>query len=228
MRLTSTGHDAGLTMVPTDREQCQNAIRREYAHLAPEYDRRWSFYIEATTSATLARLSSSPTARILDVGCGTGVLLQRLAQNQPRATLTGIDPVPEMLTVARRRVPLSIELHEGWVEELPFADSAFDLVISCSMFHYVRQPVVALREIGRVLRPGGELVITDWCNDYRTCRVCSLWLRLTGSSHVRAYGERECRRLLGETGYSQAQIERYKINYLWGLMTAKAAKPARI
>ncbi|MGH8289950.1 MAG: class I SAM-dependent methyltransferase [Steroidobacteraceae bacterium] len=215
-------------MAPTDRDQCQNPIRREYARLAPEYDARWSFYIEATTSATLARLSSSPTARILDVGCGTGVLLQRLAQSQPQATLIGIDPVPEMLTVARRRVPLSIALHEGWVEELPFADSDFDLVVSCSMLHYVRQPVVALREMGRVLRPGGELVITDWCDDYLTCRVYSCWLRLTGSSHVKTYSERECRRLLEEAGYSQAQIERYKINWLWGLITAKVVKAAQI
>ncbi|MGH8282326.1 MAG: class I SAM-dependent methyltransferase [Gammaproteobacteria bacterium] len=211
-------------MDKTDQGKERDSIRKEYARLAPEYDTRWSFYIEATTNATLTRLSSPPTARILDVGCGTGVLLQRLAQKLPQATLVGMDPVPEMLAVARGRVPPSTELHEGWAEKLPFEDDNFDVVVSCNMFHYVRQPVSALREMSRVLRPGGELLITDWCDDYLTCRICGWWLRLFSPAHVKVYGQRECLRLLKETGYPQAHIERYKINWLWGLMTARMTK----
>src|SRR4051794_16548161 len=80
-------------------------IVEEYARLASDYDARWSFYIEATTRETLARLRLEPSDRVLDVGCGTGVLLSRLSRSHPAANLFGVDPVPEMLAVARRGAP---------------------------------------------------------------------------------------------------------------------------
>lgn len=214
----------GTGMDATDQSKAREPVVKEYSRLAPVYDARWSFYIEATTSATIARLSPPPTGRVLDVGCGTGALLQKLGRQYPQARLVGVDPAPEMLAVARGRVSPGTELREAWAERLPFEDDAFDMVVSCSMLHYVRQPVAALVEMTRVLRTGGELVITDWCDDFLACRVCDWWLRLASPAHVRVYHERACRRLLSEAGHPQAHIERYKINWLWGLMTARVAK----
>ena len=57
-------------------------------------------------------------------------------------------------------------LCEGWAEQLPFAAGQFDAVVSCNMFHYIRRPAEALREMRRVLRPGGRLIVTDWCDDF--------------------------------------------------------------
>lgn len=206
--------------------QSPHPVVEEYSRLARDYDTRWSFYVEATTRETMARLAPRPTDRLLDVGCGTGALLYRLARSYPPAQLVGLDPVPEMLAIARRRLPEGIELREGWAEQLPYEDASFEVVVSCNMFHYIRQPVVALREMGRVLRPGGQLVITDWCDDYLACRVCDWYLRLFNRSHVKVYRERECRRLLKDSGFAQPEITRYKINWLWGLMTASVNKTA--
>ena len=205
----------------------EDALAAEYARLAPEYDAKWSFYIEATTRETLARLSLRPTERLLDVGCGTGALLHRLADSHPAARLAGVDPVPEMLAVARRRLPSGIELREGWAELLPFEDESFDVVVSCNMFHYIRQPDAALREMGRVLIPGGRLIVTDWCDDYWACRICGWYLRRFGRAHFKIYRERECLRLLEQAGHRELDIERYKISWLWGLMTARATKALR-
>jgi ubiquinone/menaquinone biosynthesis C-methylase UbiE len=207
-------------------DPARRSVVTEYARLAPEYDAKWSFYVEATTRETLARLNLRPTDRLLDVGCGTGALLQRLSRSHPAALLAGVDPVPEMLAVARRRLPPEVELREGWAERLPFGSEQFDVVVSCNMFHYLRQPVAALREMGRVLRPGGRLVITDWCDDYLACRLCDLYLRLFRPAHFKVYRQRECLRLLRETGHRDVDVDRYKINWLWGLMTARAVKPA--
>ena len=204
--------------------QVRHAVVAEYARLAPEYDAKWSFYVEATTRETMARLSLQPEDRLLDVGCGTGALLERLSRSHPAVLLSGVDPVPEMLTVARHRLPPEVELREGWAERLPLDGDRFDVVVSCNMFHYVRQPVEALREMGRVLKPGGRLVITDWCDDYLACRMCDWYLRLFRTAHFKVYRERECLRLLREAGHRNLASERYKISWLWGLMTARATK----
>ncbi len=213
-------------MAKRRRPRARAPIVEEYARLAAGYERKWSGYIEATTEQTLARMQLRPRDRLLDVGCGTGALLARLARTHPPDQLVGVDPVPEMLSVVRRRLAGSVELREGWAERLPFEAQQFDVVVSCNAFHYIRQPVEALREMDRVLRPGGLLIITDWCDDYLACRLCDLYLRWFSRAHFKTYGERECARLLQETGPAHVDIERYKINWLWGLMTARATKSA--
>lgn len=209
---------------PTDRSEGsgKHPVVEEYRRLASDYDARWSFYVEATTRETLARLTLRPGERLLDIGCGTGALLHRLSQRYPGAQLTGVDPVPEMLSVARHRLPSGVELRQGWAERLPFEREWFDVVVSCNAFHYFREPVAALSEMGRVLVPGGRLVITDWCDDYFSCRVCDLYLRLFRPAHVKVYRQEECRHLLLKAGYRNVDIDRYKINWLWGMMTATA------
>ena len=193
----------------------------EYARIAGRYDRKWSFYIEATMQETIARLPLGEEDRLLDVGCGTGALLYRLAAVHPATRLVGVDPAPAMLKVARRKLPSDIALHEGWAEQLPFPDAQFDLIVSCSVFHYVARPLDALIEMRRVLRPGGQLVLTDWCGDYLMCRLFERYQRLRAHAHARTYRTHECARMLKESGYAAVQIETYKINWLWGLMTAR-------
>src|SRR3954451_13234371 len=84
--------------------QTVDPIVREYSAAARDYDKKWSFYVNATTLETLARLQLRPADRVLDVGCGTGELLSRLAAKYPGARLAGLDPVPEMLQVARGKL----------------------------------------------------------------------------------------------------------------------------
>lgn len=122
--------------------------------------------------------------------------------------------------------PPIVELREGWADQLPYADGSFDVVVSCNVFHYIPEPMAALSEMTRMLRVGGELVITDWCDDYLACRICDCYLRWFSPAHVKVYRERDCLRLLKAAGHSDARVERYKISWLWGLMTAKATKPA--
>jgi ubiquinone/menaquinone biosynthesis C-methylase UbiE len=132
----------------------------------------------------------------------------------------GLDPVPEMLAVAGRKLSGREDLRVGYADSLPWPSAGFDVVVSCNMFHYITHPVDALKEMARVIRPGGALVLTDWCDDYIACRLCNLYLRLTNRAFYRTYREAECRTLLRRAGLSNIRFERYKISWLWGLMTA--------
>ena len=209
-------------MTSTDR----NAVVARYAELAPHYDRRWSFYTGATLRETLSRLELEPEQSLLDVGCGTGVLLEALLTSMPSAQLSGVDPSAEMLEVARKKLGDAVILKRSHAESLPFPDQNFDVVVSTNAFHYFREPLGALEEMSRVLRPHGRLVITDWCDDYVACRICDLWLRVFDRAHFRTYGREHCRRFLQEAGFIVVRVDRYKINWLWGLMTAIGRKRA--
>ena len=206
--------------------ETSDPVIREYSEAAEDYDDRWAFYVDATTRQTLARLPIRPKDSVLDIGCGTGELLVRLAAKYPAARLAGLDPVPAMLDKARRKLSDKVELGVGWANDLPWPDASFDLVVSCNMFHYITHPVEAVQEMERVLRPGGKIVITDWCDDYLACRLCNLYLRLTSRAHYKTYRQSECASLLREAGHVDPHVERYKISWLWGLMTAIAPKRA--
>jgi len=198
-------------------------LRREYSELASRYDSRWKFYGEASIRGTLRSLRVAPGERVLDVGCGTGALLEALSLTAPEAKFTGIDLSREMLGIARRRLGADVDLWQACAENLPFGDAAFDLLVSTNVFHFIRHPVSALREMRPALKPAGRLVITDWCHDYLACRICDIYLRVFSRGHFRTYRADGCRQLIVEAGFADPTVECYKINWLWGLMTATAS-----
>ena len=103
--------------------------------------------------------------RVLDVGTGPGRLLLAIAHRRPDAHLTGIDPSADMVGHADRHVRhaglQNADVRVAAAEDLPFADSSFDAVISTLSGHHWGDPVAAIAEQQRVLRPGGHLWIVD-------------------------------------------------------------------
>lgn len=199
-------------------------LQREYAGLASRYDNRWYAYVQASIRETLQRLDLPAEGRVLDVGCGTGALLAELMHKAPALRYAGVDLSAEMLEVAQRKLGQGVTLKQAPAEELPYADGEFDVVVSTSVFHFIHRPLQALREMRRVLAPAGRVVITDWCDDYLSCRVCDRFLRMFNRAHGKIYNTAEFRRLLTEAGFQDIFIDRYKINWLWGMMTARARK----
>lgn len=202
-----------------------SALMEEYARLASAYDRRWARYVDATVEQTLRRLPARGYERVLDVGCGTGTFLMSLAARLPSAQLVGIDLSRHMLDVARARVPAAVALGRARAERLPFDSERFDLLVSLSAFHYFDELQGVTREFYRVLRPGGVLLLTDWCRDFLSCRLFARLARLRRGGEFTVVGARRCRLLLEQTGFSVVGVERYRVDWFWGLMTARAEKP---
>lgn len=105
--------------------------------------------------------NTGPGQSVLDVACGTGVLAREmLRRTGPAGHVAGLDPVAAMLTVARELSP-SVDWQQGVAESMPFASASFDAVL-CQFGLMFMEREGAIREMLRVLKPGGRLVVAVW------------------------------------------------------------------
>lgn len=129
---------------------------------------KWHWYIPHAAVAMIDHLADfaglKPGERVLDAGCGEGRASLRLAEKYG-ADVTGIDMVPQALGVARKRArntTAKVEYLEGDYNRLPFDDGTFDMVFTLETFTHTSDPHATLRELWRVLKPGGRIVIFDY------------------------------------------------------------------
>lgn len=135
--------------------------------------------LEAFTTAPawqlVKRARIHPGDRVLDVACGTGVVSVSAARCGAR--VSGLDLTPELLERARENAAVSeleIEFLEGDAEALPFANEAFDVVLSQFGHMFAPRPDVAIAEMLRVLKPGGTLAFSTWPPELFTGRAMTL------------------------------------------------------
>lgn len=133
--------------------------REGWKHFAP---------LEVVTTIPAARLvrfaGVALGQRVLDVGCGTGVVA--ITARRAGAKTTGLDLTPELLAHAKENAATAdlgdIEWKEGDVEDMPFKDGSFDIVVSQFGHMFAPRPEVAVAEMLRVLRPGGTIAFATW------------------------------------------------------------------
>ena len=111
-------------------------------------------------------LSYNEGEKILDVGCGGGATLRRLSQKSPKALLYGVDysEVSVKLTGETNRELIEagrMKVVHGSVDNLPFSDDCFDKIVTVESFYFWPTPVDSLREVYRVLKPGGEFLLVS-------------------------------------------------------------------
>ncbi len=123
----------------------------------------WAAYVEQVGlplfGAALDAGRVTAGTRLLDAGCGAGLL--SLLASLRGAEVTALDASPALLAIARQRVP-SADVREGDLETLPFTDASFDAVAAVNSVFYAADMAAAMRELVRVTRPGGRVVVTAW------------------------------------------------------------------
>jgi demethylmenaquinone methyltransferase/2-methoxy-6-polyprenyl-1,4-benzoquinol methylase len=175
-----------------------------FAPLGPSYDRwatvlsfgqdpRWRRFL-------VSRIDVGPLDTVLDVATGTGAVALELI-SQKGCTVWGVDQSPEMLEVAGRRVPTGRNhLVEASADQLPFEDNRFDALTFTYLLRYVDDPAATLRELARVVRPGGTIAGLEFGLPRGVWRpLWELWVRLglPAAGFVIGHGWREAGSFLG-------------------------------
>ena len=155
--------------------------------------------------ALVEQAALRPGQRVLDIGCGTGTLVTLIKRLHPEVDVVGLDPDPEALARARRkaqRAAVPVQFHQGFADELPYAEAAFDRVFSSLMFHHLQrdEKEKTLREVRRVLRPGGLLSLLDFGGP--EAGAGGFLARLVHSSrHLRDNSEGRILALMSQAGF---------------------------
>ena len=128
---------------------------------ADAYDRFMGRY-SVTLSPQLADLAGVAAGqRVVDVGCGSGMLTAELVARLGAGSVAAIDPSAPFVEAIGRRFP-GVDVRQATAEELPFGDGEFDAALSQLVVHFMRDPVAGLREMARVTRPGGAVAASVW------------------------------------------------------------------
>jgi SAM-dependent methyltransferase len=134
------------------------ALATLYSEGAITYGKLWAPQLRRAAASLVGALPFRDARRTLDVGCGVGTLLGEIATAAPEATVFGVDLSPGMLRLAEARFPRAVMD----ATRLGLASKSFDVVTMCFMLFHVPDPVAALKEAARVLRPGGSIGVITW------------------------------------------------------------------
>ena len=139
----------------------------------------------------LEKLSHIPFQSALDLGCGTGEMLKLILQEDVGKELYGIDLSEKMLHVAKSKLPEQVKLLLGDSEALPFPDNIFDVVYCNDSCHHYPAPMTVLREVHRVLKPGGTFLMGDCWQPLVGRIIMNFYMRHSKEGDVKIYSEAE-------------------------------------
>ncbi|NVN48883.1 class I SAM-dependent methyltransferase [Mycolicibacterium hippocampi] len=196
------------------RRQFNEAITRFWSIAAPVYDteivQQWVY--RPPQDEMIALLTAHESRRVADIGCGTGILADRITREAQADQIFGIDLSEGMLAQAAAR-SATVQWRIAPAEQLPFDDGSLDAVVSTSAFHFFNQPA-ALREFHRVLAPGGFAAVATLSPRQQ---LPLQWLTANRLNPAHAPTPEEMRVLFTDAGFSvddQHRVRRPAWTYL--------------
>jgi SAM-dependent methyltransferase len=195
--MTDTTHDA--------------LIRDQFTRQAAVFNAAAPIAAEDALAAIVGAANPGPGDAVLDVACGGGLVARAFAPQVRHAT--GIDVTPAMLDTARKAAAEkgldNTTWDQGDVTTLPYADDSFDIVATRFSFHHFLDPLAVLKEMVRVCKPGGSIVVVDSCpsEDTEKAAAFNRLERLRDPSHTRALPLSEMKSLFAAAGLGEPQVK---------------------
>ena len=199
----------------------------EFCDWAGTYDTHWlnHFLFEPSHKLLVQELGSVRPGRILDVGCGTGELANRLARRGWQ--VIGLDLCEPMLHRARFKLngyAGSVRLTVADSEHVPFADGTFDAVTCANSFHHYPHQEAVVRELHRVLKPGGECFLLDgWPDQFIGRIVFDLIITQVEGGQVKHRESRELQTMFRDAGFER--IHQKRTYSLFPILLTRGAVP---
>jgi phosphatidylethanolamine/phosphatidyl-N-methylethanolamine N-methyltransferase len=191
-----------------------------YQNIAKVYDYTFGPTLHAGRLQAIQRMSIAPRSRVLEVGVGTGI---NAALYPSDCSVTGIDLSSKMLDKARIRMARkgirNVRLLEMDATKLTFADDSFDIVYAPYVISVVPNPVAVAREMHRVCRPGGRIVIL---NHFRSLSPIGAWLEKIIAPITPYLGfksDLDLPAFLAQADFTPVSIEKVNVPRIWSLIT---------
>ena len=200
------------------------ANEKKWSQRAITYDDKRQDYFRFMQRQLIVSAEIKPPATFLDLGCGTGWAVRHVATLLgEQGRFVGIDISKGMIEKARSNstgVP-NVEFYEASADKLPLDNDLFDAVICSNSFHHYLQPVEALKEVKRVLKPNGRVHILDITADDFFIRQINQIIKGQEREHVSFYGTPEYARMFSKAGLKHVQSRRLKSLYPLKVHVAK-------
>lgn len=183
--------------------EAKTKSKNSFNQQAEKYDTSdYSKYPRECYPFVLNAISNIQFSNVLDLGCGTGVILKELRHKNSAVELFGLDLSENMIAQATRRLGTTAKLTVGDAENLPYFDNTFDLVCCVESFHHYPNPKKALSEINRVLKKDGLFLLCDTWSKTPIRQIMNFFIRFSNDGDVHIYSENEINKLLTAAGFS--------------------------
>ena len=188
--------------------------KKHFDAQAAEYDRRNTYYYSQNGKISCRDIAEQirelPYESLLDVGCGTGFLIDLLAK-QRSARYCGADLSDGMIRMAKEKRIEGAEFTVCSADKLPYPDETFDIVTCSQSFHHYPYPEQAMREAKRVLKPGGLYILSDtgiggvgaWIDNH-------IIFKLMSSGDCRTTNRKGIEKLMANAGFTVTDSRQVK------------------
>ena len=178
-------------------------------------DKKLYFSFLNSNKFVLENLNLNSNTRLLDIGCGTGILLKLIAEYDNSVQLFGLDISPEMIKVAQTKLNNEIKFYIQSANKLPFSNNFFDYTTCVTSFHHYPDQLNALKEMHRVLKPCGKMIVLDpFKGGFVNNTIIKFLDLIFNEKDVAFYTKQEMTKLINDAGFTsihQTLYLKYKL-----------------